>query len=87
MKKITKKKIRIKTMFAIFFVIILLFSLWQNNIIIVTKLQYSNKKIPKEFNEFKVIHISDLHNKKVSVKFFKLYFLLFLYISRVARFF
>lgn len=64
MKKVTNKKIRIKAMIAIFFVIILVFSLWQNNSIVVTKLQYSNKKIPKEFNKFKIVHISDLHNKK-----------------------
>ena len=42
----------------------ILFCVWQNNSIVVTKMNYKNKKIPQEFNGFKILHVSDFHNKK-----------------------
>ncbi|PRR81100.1 metallophosphoesterase [Clostridium vincentii] len=39
------------------------FCYWQNNNLVVTNLKYSNKNIPKAFNNFKILQISDLHNK------------------------
>ncbi len=42
----------------------LLFCIWQNNDITTTKISYNSPKIPKEFNGYKLIHISDLHNKE-----------------------
>lgn len=41
-----------------------LFCLWQNNSIVTTKINYQNDKIPKEFIGYKIVQISDLHNKK-----------------------
>jgi predicted MPP superfamily phosphohydrolase len=41
-----------------------MFSLWQNNSITITECDYINSKIPDGFNEFKIAHISDLHNKR-----------------------
>lgn len=35
----------------------------QNNLIGITTINYSNDKIPVEFNDFNIVHISDLHNK------------------------
>ncbi|MEG1981549.1 MAG: metallophosphoesterase [Clostridia bacterium] len=44
------------------------FSIWQNNIITTSTHTYENKKIPPEFDGFKIVHISDLHNKKFGRK-------------------
>lgn len=49
-----------------FFIIIALFipfCLWQNNSIQISDFTYCNAKIPADFNNFKIVHISDLHNK------------------------
>ena len=43
---------------------IIVFCLWQNNSIIITESDYINSKIPEVFNNFKIAHISDLHNKE-----------------------
>jgi predicted MPP superfamily phosphohydrolase len=42
----------------------IIFFIWQNNSITITKSDYINSKIPYEFNGFIIAHISDLHNKK-----------------------
>lgn len=44
-------------------IFIILFCLWQNNHIVVSNFTYISEKIPNEFNGFKIVHISDLHNK------------------------
>lgn len=43
---------------------ILLFFQWQNNDIVTSKIKYRNPKIPNGFNGYKIVHISDLHNKE-----------------------
>jgi predicted MPP superfamily phosphohydrolase len=58
---ITIKKLII---IALFLIIIMIFCYWQNNSIIVTNINYVNSKIPSSFNEYKILHISDLHNKE-----------------------
>ncbi|MGN1195912.1 MAG: metallophosphoesterase [Acutalibacteraceae bacterium] len=35
----------------------------QNNLIEQTRFEYRSEKIPESFNGFKIVHISDLHNK------------------------
>lgn len=40
------------------------FLYWQDNGVAATKYSYSNKKIPPAFDGFKIVHISDLHNKR-----------------------
>ena len=40
-----------------------LFCWWSNNGIVISKHIYKNDKIPKDFDGFKIVHISDLHNK------------------------
>lgn len=40
-----------------------IFFIWQNNHILINNINYKNKKIPKSFNNFKILQISDLHNK------------------------
>lgn len=39
------------------------FLYWNNNSIVISKYLYKNKKIPKEFNKFKILQISDLQDK------------------------
>ena len=40
------------------------FLAWQNNDVAITEHNYTNDKLPDKFNGFKILHISDLHNKK-----------------------
>lgn len=42
----------------------IIFCLWQNNSITISESDYINAKIPDEFNDFIIVHISDLHNKQ-----------------------
>ncbi len=58
-------KIKYKIISIILAVLISLsiFLIWQNNDIVISNYNYYNNKIPKAFNNFKITHISDLHNK------------------------
>ncbi|MDD4570223.1 MAG: metallophosphoesterase [Tepidanaerobacteraceae bacterium] len=58
------KKRRIILIVAAITAAISIFCQWQNNAIVTTEIDYSNTKIPDEFNGFRIVHISDLHNKK-----------------------
>ena len=61
-----KKHGKIKKVFILIFAItsISSFCIWQNNDIVATQSDYINSKIPDEFNGFKIVQISDLHNKR-----------------------
>jgi predicted MPP superfamily phosphohydrolase len=61
---LTKCKKRIILIIAAIIASMSLFCLWQNNDITTTEIDYSNTKIPDEFNGYRIVHISDLHNKK-----------------------
>ena len=39
------------------------FLAWQNNALEITKHKYTNNKVPDNFNGFRILHISDFHNK------------------------
>jgi uncharacterized protein len=39
------------------------FVVWQNNSITISNFNYSSYDVPSKFNNFKIVHISDLHNK------------------------
>ncbi len=45
------------------FFILVAFCWWQNNDIVVTHVEYAGKKVPPSFNGFKILQVSDLHNK------------------------
>jgi len=47
---------------AVIFLLILL-GIWQDNDIVVTETEYKNRKIPAGFEGFRIMQISDLHNK------------------------
>lgn len=61
----TLRKIGSKKPIIIFLLILglILFCIYQNNSIVITKSNYSNPKIPSNFDGFTIVHISDLHNK------------------------
>lgn len=53
-----------KMLFLFLFILgIITFLLWQNNAIGITNYEVANPKIPKAFHGYKIVHISDLHNK------------------------
>jgi len=43
--------------------VLIMFFIWQNNDIDITNYSYMNSKIPKDFNGYNILQISDLHNK------------------------
>jgi len=49
----------------ILLIVIITFCYWQNNNIVVTNIDYVNSKIPSSFNGYKILQISDLHNKEL----------------------
>lgn len=61
--KTKKKRIGLLILLAVI-IISIIFCVWQNNSIVISKYEYVNSKIPVEFNDFKIVQISDLHNKK-----------------------
>lgn len=58
-----KKSIKI-IRFILAICVIIIFFIWQNNDIVQTNYTYVNEKIPKSFSGFKIVQISDLHNKE-----------------------
>ncbi|MDE7364870.1 MAG: metallophosphoesterase [Ruminococcus sp.] len=68
LKKITKRK---KYIFAIVIIILLIFCYWQNNMLTVSDYRYSSPKISTELDGFRIVQISDLHNKKFGNRLIK----------------
>jgi uncharacterized protein len=59
MKKLSKRfKILVVTI-----ILLIVFCIWQNNSIVVSSSDYYSSKLPVDFNNFKIVQISDLHNK------------------------
>lgn len=54
---------KILIIIVLFIVTFFIFSIWQNNSIVVSNYNYENPDIPFDFNDFKIVQISDLHNK------------------------
>ena len=62
-----RKKTRVAVSFTILIVIFAIFCVYQNNSIVVTEANYFNPNIPSQFDGYKIVHISDLHNKMFGV--------------------
>jgi len=58
------KKIKLKTVLSVSAIVLIPFFYYENNNLVVTDIEYVNKKIPQAFNNFKILQISDLHNKE-----------------------
>ncbi|MBM7869666.1 putative MPP superfamily phosphohydrolase [Clostridium pascui] len=67
------KSKRSRNHFIIFFIIIglVIFFIWQNNDIVISTYEYRNLKVPKGFYNYKIVQISDLHNKNYHDKLSK----------------
>lgn len=52
--------------FVTFIILIGLFAFfsWQNNSITINKITFTSEKVPEAFDGYRILHISDLHNKK-----------------------
>ncbi|PKM49768.1 MAG: phosphoesterase [Firmicutes bacterium HGW-Firmicutes-7] len=61
MSKRSKKKLKI---IILLIVIIALFLFWQNNGIVINRIQITSNKIPDDFEGYKILQISDLHSKE-----------------------
>ena len=57
------KRIKILIAVLLFLVGLVVFLVWENNAVVVTYYDYVNPKIPVEFDGFKIVQLSDLHNK------------------------
>lgn len=58
------KKVKVFLGISLIVVGIILFGVWQNNDITITQINYTNDKVPEEFNGYRIAQISDLHNKE-----------------------
>jgi len=60
-----KPKSKLKTLLPIVIIILIIagFCIWQNNSIVISEHIYISSEIPATFNNFKVLQVSDLHNK------------------------
>ena len=56
----TKKAIIIATILTT----VAVFCYWQNNDISITNIDFTNSKVPDNFNNYKILQVSDLHNKE-----------------------
>jgi uncharacterized protein len=54
--------------FILILMILIAFTLWQNNDLVVTRYAYKNNKIPACFLGYRIVQISDLHNKEFGYK-------------------
>ncbi len=55
----------------IFIFAMIVFFIWQNNSVVISKYEYKNSKLSINFNGFKILHISDLHNKNFHESIYK----------------
>lgn len=60
----TIKKYKVLIIILVTVILLTIFALYQNNTIVITKIDYVNDKIPMDFDGLKIAHISDLHNKR-----------------------
>ena len=62
--KILKKKIKKRLLYVLLGLVLLIcFFYFQNNSIVTTQYNFSSDKVPKNFNGYKIVQLSDLHSK------------------------
>jgi predicted MPP superfamily phosphohydrolase len=62
------KKVKIMIGLLVVVLSIIIFCIWQNNDIVISKYAYENNKIGDKLEGFKIAQISDLHNKEFGSK-------------------
>lgn len=68
MKKIYLFLLKYKYQSLIILIATIFFIHFQNNSIVINEIDYYNKNLPTSFEDFKILHISDLHNKEFDNK-------------------
>lgn len=63
MSSISMRKRKSK-MFFLVILILVIFLIWQDNSLMVTRYQYRSPHLPESFSGLKIVQISDLHNKR-----------------------
>jgi predicted MPP superfamily phosphohydrolase len=61
--RVKSKKLKIVLTIIIFFLGSIIFCIYENNSIVITKSNFSSPKITSDFDDFTIAQISDLHNK------------------------
>lgn len=61
--RVKSKKLKIVLTIIVFFLGSIIFCIYENNSIVITKSNFSSKKITSDFDGFTIAQISDLHNK------------------------
>lgn len=66
MQVYTKRRVVLMKILILIFagICLIIFCLWQNNSIVITRWEYASSKIPGQFDGYVIAHISDLHNKE-----------------------
>ncbi|MBR6760643.1 MAG: metallophosphoesterase [Oscillospiraceae bacterium] len=59
----TKRSWKWRIIRIIILVLLLLFLYWNNNALSVTQYLYQNPEVPQGFEGYRIVHLSDLHNK------------------------
>ncbi|HHT50346.1 MAG TPA: metallophosphoesterase [Eubacteriaceae bacterium] len=67
-----KKKLKIIILLVIISILLIGFTIKQNNDITITYLKYIDYYVPEDFQSYKILHVSDLHNKRFGRKQSKL---------------
>lgn len=60
----TKKKWAVTSKIVALIISAAVFFIWQNNSIVVSEYSYKNEIIPESFKGFRILQVSDLHNKE-----------------------
>lgn len=63
MKK-TKTKIKKHIILIVLLIFAFVYAIWENNALQITFYTYSNSKLPDSFKNYRIVQLSDLHNKK-----------------------
>ena len=55
------------------FALVVLFCIWQNNDITITEISFYSQELPAGFEGYRVVQVSDLHNKSFGQQQKRLY--------------
>jgi predicted MPP superfamily phosphohydrolase len=52
------------TIWLVLAAVLIVFFIWQDNDIVITRLDFDGRKVPQAFEGYRVLHVSDLHSKR-----------------------
>jgi len=66
---VTMKKTKIKKyiILIVLLIIAFIYATWENNALQITFYTYSNSKLPDSFKNYRIVQLSDLHNKNLVI--------------------